>query len=199
MRRLFVATMALACLSAPAMASQRGHHHHTSKASHGRHYAHHGGAWCGAYMRHVFGVSDPRLNLARNWASVGSSAGGPQVGAVVVWPHHVGVIRGGPDAHGDWLVESGNDGHAVRTRYRSLRGAIAFRSVGGGLTVAGAQQRYVRPTRNSVARYEAARNEWTGNQWAWPNPTIAPVADQRRRRIRIAQNGMESGEQTFHW
>jgi hypothetical protein len=131
MRRLFVATMALLCLSAPALASHRDYHHHSSKASvHGRHYARHGGAWCGAYMRRVFGVADPRLNLARNWASIGSSAGGPRVGAVVVWPHHVGVIRGGPDASGQWLVESGNDSNAVHTRYRSLRGAIAFRYVG---------------------------------------------------------------------
>jgi hypothetical protein len=131
MRRLFVATMALLCLSAPALASHRDHHHHSSKGSvHGRHYARHGGAWCGAYMRRVFGVADPRLNLARNWASIGSSAGGPRVGAVVVWPHHVGVIRGGPDASGQWLVESGNDSNAVHTRYRSLRGAIAFRYVG---------------------------------------------------------------------
>jgi hypothetical protein len=56
-------------------------------------------------MRHVFGATDPLLNLARNWASVGSNAGGPQVGAVVVWAHHVGVIRGGPNSAGEWLVE----------------------------------------------------------------------------------------------
>jgi len=106
MRRLFVAAIALACLNAPALASHRNYHHHSAKASvHGRHYARHGGAWCGAYMRHVFGATDPLLNLARNWASVGSNAGGPQVGAVVVWAHHVGVIRGGPNSAGEWLVE----------------------------------------------------------------------------------------------
>src|SRR6516164_11850011 len=149
MRRLFVATMALLCLSAPALASHRNYHHHSAKASvHGRHYARHGGAWCGAYMRHVFGATDPLLNLARNWASVGSNAGGPQVGAVVVWAHHVGVIRGGPNSAGEWLVESGNDGHAVRTRYGSLRGAIAFRSVGGGRGVALAEQPRQRPSRS---------------------------------------------------
>ncbi len=41
--------------------------------------------------------------------------------------HHVGIICGSPDASGRSLVESGNDGNAVRTRRRSLAGAIAFR------------------------------------------------------------------------
>jgi len=133
MRRLFAVGIALACMSAPAFASHHREHHPIGKASsHHGHYARHTRAWCGAYMRHVYGISDPRLNLARNWASVGSNASGPRVGAVVVWPHHVGVIRGGPDSNGEWLVESGNDGHAVRTRYRSLRGAVAFRYVSGG-------------------------------------------------------------------
>jgi hypothetical protein len=69
MRHLFVATIAFACVSAPAFAHTRGHHqHHSSQSSHhGRHYAsarHGGGAWCGAYMRQVFGIADPTLNLA---------------------------------------------------------------------------------------------------------------------------------------
>src|SRR5215469_18539477 len=150
MRRLFVAAMALACLNAPLAAHHSGHQHSAKGFVHGRHYARHGGAWCGAYMRHVFGVSDPRLNLARNWASVGSNAGGPQVGAVVVWAHHVGVIRGGSNSAGEWLVESGNDGGAVRTRYRSLHGAIAFRSVGGGRAVALSEPRQQRQVQRYV-------------------------------------------------
>jgi hypothetical protein len=45
-----------------------------------------------------------------------------------VWPHHVGIITGqSPD--GQWIVHSGNDGGAVRTRPRSLAGVIAFRYV----------------------------------------------------------------------
>lgn len=138
MLRLLVASVALASMTLPAAAHHRQPFHHRQALHHYRHVAgvqrgyRHGRAWCGAYMRHVFGIADPRLNLARNWARQGSNAGGPQVGAVVVWPHHVGVIRGGPDGSGQWLVESGNDGNAVRTRYRSLRGAIAFRYVGGG-------------------------------------------------------------------
>ena len=53
---------------------------------------------------------------------------GPGIGVVVVWPHHVGIITG-QAPNGEWLVHSGNDGGAVRTRARSLRGAIAFRRV----------------------------------------------------------------------
>lgn len=77
-------------------------------------------------MRKIFGVGDPSYNLARNWARWGHNAGGPRVGVVVVWPHHVGrIVAQAPD--GGWLINSGNDGHAVRTRERSLRGVIAFR------------------------------------------------------------------------
>jgi hypothetical protein len=190
MRRLFVAAMALACLSEPALAAHGDHHHHSTKSVHGRHYARHGGAWCGAYMRHVFGVSDPRLNLARNWASVGANAGGPQVGAVVVWPHHVGVIRGGPNGDGEWLVESGNDGHAVRTRYRSLRGAIAFRSLGGGRTVAFNESR-------ALGRPQQIRS--SPNAFAWPAETMATAANERRRNVRVAQNRITGSEGIFHW
>ena len=185
MRRLFVAIIALACMSAPAFASHRGHHHVSKAASHnGRHYARHGAAWCGSYMRHVFGVADPRFNLARNWASIGSNAGGPQVGAVVVWAHHVGVIRGGPDSSGEWLVESGNDGHAVRTRYRSLRGAIAFRYLGGGgLPVGLRQQHYTRST---------------NRDFVGAGDTINTITDERRRHIRVAQNSI-ANESSFNW
>jgi hypothetical protein len=81
-------------------------------------------AWCGWYMRKLLGVADPSYNLARNWAHWGHG-GAPGVGAVVVWRHHVGKIVG--RAGGQWVIQSGNDGHAVRTRPRSIAGAIAFR------------------------------------------------------------------------
>jgi hypothetical protein len=82
-------------------------------------------AWCGWEMRQLVG-SDPgnEYNLARNWAHWGS-AGPAGVGAVVVWPHHVGKIVG--QENGQWLIQSGNDAHAVRTRARSLAGVIAIR------------------------------------------------------------------------
>src|SRR6201996_6442193 len=84
-------------------------------------------AWCGWYMRQQVGADPgPQCNLGRSWAHYGSNAGGPAVGTIVVWSHHVGKIVG--RENGQWIVESGNDGHAVRTRPRSLAGAIAFRN-----------------------------------------------------------------------
>jgi hypothetical protein len=80
--------------------------------------------WCGWWMRTQRG-GGPEFNLARNWARWGSPAS-PQVGAVVVWRHHVGEIVGRA-ANGQWIVRSGNDGGRVRSRARSLAGAIAVR------------------------------------------------------------------------
>lgn len=81
--------------------------------------------WCGWWLGQHLGMPLRELWLARNWAKVGSSAGGPRIGAIVVWSHHVGIITG-RTASG-WIVKSGNDGHAVRERPRSVAGAIAFR------------------------------------------------------------------------
>ncbi|HXG79552.1 MAG TPA: hypothetical protein VNJ31_09475 [Methyloceanibacter sp.] len=77
--------------------------------------------WCGWWMRTQLG-GGPELNLARNWAKWGRPSG-PQVGAVVVWPHHVGIITGRA-ANGQWIVKSGNDGGRVRERPRSVAGAV---------------------------------------------------------------------------
>lgn len=84
-------------------------------------------AWCGWWLGQHLGMPLRHLWIARNWAKVGSPAGGPRIGAIVVWHHHVGIITG---RRGDlWVVKSGNDGHAVRERPRSVAGAIAFRSL----------------------------------------------------------------------
>src|SRR5262249_21266190 len=84
-------------------------------------------AWCGWYAGSLVGGDPgPSLNLARNWARWGHAAR-PGVGIMVVWAHHVGIITG-RTAKGEWIVKSGNDGHAVRERPRSLAGAIAFRA-----------------------------------------------------------------------
>lgn len=78
-------------------------------------------AWCGWWMRTQRG-GGPHLNVAWNWSKWGRPSG-PQVGAVVVWRHHVGEIVGRAE-NGRWLVRSGNDGGAVRTRARSVAGAV---------------------------------------------------------------------------
>jgi hypothetical protein len=77
-------------------------------------------AWCGWWMRTQRG-GGPEYNLAANWRRYGRP-GQAQVGAVVVWNHHVGQIVGRA-SNGQWLVQSGNDGGAVRTRARSISGA----------------------------------------------------------------------------
>ena len=77
--------------------------------------------WCGWWMRTQRG-GGPELNVAWNWSKWGQPTQ-PQVGAVVVWRHHVGEIVG-QAANGKWLVRSGNDGNQVRTRARSVKGAV---------------------------------------------------------------------------
>jgi len=133
LRTIMAVTAALCLLGSSAEARSRHHHHHAARHHHAgghHHYASYGGrprAWCGWYMRGQVGSDPgPSFNLARSWAHYGSNAGGPQVGAIVVWSHHVGKIVG--RENGQWVVQSGNDGHAVRTRPRSLAGAIAFRT-----------------------------------------------------------------------
>ena len=78
------------------------------------------GKWCGWWMRTQLG-GGPQFNVAWNWRKYGTPSG-PQVGAVVIWRHHVGMITGRTEK-GRWIVKSGNDGGRVRERPRSVRGA----------------------------------------------------------------------------
>jgi hypothetical protein len=84
-------------------------------------------AWCGCFLRHYFGLADRSLNSAFEWTHVGHPTTAHN-GAVVVWRHHVGILRSDP-VDGRALVLSGNDGHRVRLRAVSLRGAIAYRDM----------------------------------------------------------------------
>ena len=79
------------------------------------------GAWCGWYMRSRHG-GGAEYNLAANWRHWGSPASRPQIGAIVVWSHHVGEIVG-QAPNGQWIVLSGNDSHRVQSRARSVSGA----------------------------------------------------------------------------
>lgn len=78
--------------------------------------------WCGWWMRTQLG-GGPEFNRAVHWKRWGRPTSGPQIGAVVVWPHHVGMITG-RTASGQWIVKSGNDGGRVRERARSVSGAV---------------------------------------------------------------------------
>jgi hypothetical protein len=84
-------------------------------------------AWCGCWLMARLGLSDRSLWLARRWATIGSNAGGPRVHAIAVWGHHVGLITA---VNGNQIMLlSGNDGNAVRERWRPTRGIIAYRFV----------------------------------------------------------------------
>jgi hypothetical protein len=127
MMRILMAATAVLCLIGSSAEARSYHHRHRHYAGGGHHSAGRPYAWCGWFMRSQVGSDPgPSYNLARSWAHYGSNAGGPTVGAIVVWPHHVGKIVG--QENGKWIIQSGNDGHAVRTRPRSLAGAIAFRN-----------------------------------------------------------------------
>ncbi|OYX79544.1 MAG: hypothetical protein B7Y77_01735 [Bradyrhizobium sp. 35-63-5] len=81
-------------------------------------------------MRQWLNVADRAGNRALWWARYGTNAHGPAVGAIVVWSHgrgrgHVGIITARTES--GWVVKSGNDGHAIRERVRSVKNAVAFR------------------------------------------------------------------------
>lgn len=84
-------------------------------------------AWCGWYMRQVKGVSSTSYNVARNWSHYGRPSV-PKVGAVVVWPHHVGYIVGRNNQ--GWIVRSGNWSNRVADvpLSRMPRNVIAYRN-----------------------------------------------------------------------
>lgn len=82
-------------------------------------------AWCGCWLGKHLGLANKSLWRAASWAGVGLNAGGPAPNVIAVWRHHVGLIRAVDRGH--ILLLSGNDGHAVRQRWRSTRGIIAYR------------------------------------------------------------------------
>ena len=77
-------------------------------------------------MGKMFGLPRRDLWIARNWARIGSPSHA-RPGVVAVWRHHVGKVIevDGPRI----LLTSGNDGNAIRTRWWSIRGIIAFRAI----------------------------------------------------------------------
>lgn len=84
--------------------------------------------WCGCYLAAHLGIQSRSLWVARNWAGIGHRAGGPGAGVIAVWPHHVGLIKA---VDGNRiLVLSGNDGRAVRERWRATAGIVAYRVPG---------------------------------------------------------------------
>lgn len=112
-----------ALLMMPDIALARPRHHHH------RHYARAadqppecaGIPWCGCWLRLRHGLSDRSLNVAWEWARRFTRTS-LRPGVIAVWRHHVGEVVA---VEGDRiLLLSGNDGRAVRERWRSRRGAV---------------------------------------------------------------------------
>ncbi len=160
MRSALLATAAVSLSLAATEASAHGIHRHSAYQHRRQHHVAYrrsrygagssygsnvaaararGLAWCGAEMADELGIGGREgreLWVARNWARVGAPTSA-HIGAVVVWPHHVGRIVG--QENGQWVVQSGNDGGGVRSRARSLAGAIAIRDVGSSSAVASSE------------------------------------------------------------
>jgi uncharacterized protein (TIGR02594 family) len=73
-----------------------------------------GSLWCGAFMDLVLKRTGHAGggNLARAYARYGTRVSGPQVGAIAVMNHHVGVVSG-IDANGNPIIVSGNHNRTV--------------------------------------------------------------------------------------
>lgn len=73
-----------------------------------------GSLWCGAFMDLVLKKTGHAGggNLAIAYARYGTRVSGPQVGAIAVMKHHVGVVSG-VDANGNPIIVSGNHNRTV--------------------------------------------------------------------------------------
>jgi uncharacterized protein (TIGR02594 family) len=91
-----------------------------------------GRAWCGAFMDMVLKKTGHAGggNLARAYASYGRRVSGPQVGAIAVMNHHVGVVSG-VDANGNPIIVSGNHNRTVAESVYPASRIIAYVTPGG--------------------------------------------------------------------
>ena len=72
--------------------------------------------WCARFMNMVLERTGHRgtgSDMASSFANYGHRISGPQVGAIAVMGHHVGIITG-VDARGNPIMISGNNGNRVR-------------------------------------------------------------------------------------
>jgi uncharacterized protein (TIGR02594 family) len=72
--------------------------------------------WCARFMNMVLartGHTGTGSDMASSFAHYGHRVSGPEVGAIAVMGHHVGIITG-VDANGNPIMISGNNGNRVR-------------------------------------------------------------------------------------
>jgi uncharacterized protein (TIGR02594 family) len=75
-----------------------------------------GSLWCARFMNMVLertGHHGTGSDMASSFAHYGHQVSGPQVGAIAVMGHHVGIITG-VDSRGNPIMISGNNGNRVR-------------------------------------------------------------------------------------
>jgi uncharacterized protein (TIGR02594 family) len=75
-----------------------------------------GSLWCARFMNLVLERTGHRgtgSDMANSFAHYGHPVSGPQVGAIAVMGHHVGIITG-IDQRGNPIMISGNNGNRVR-------------------------------------------------------------------------------------
>jgi uncharacterized protein (TIGR02594 family) len=91
-----------------------------------------GRAWCGAFLDMVLKKTGHAGggNLARAYARYGTRVSGPQVGAIAVMNHHVGVVSG-VDANGNPIIVSGNHNRTVAESVYPASRIIAYVAPGG--------------------------------------------------------------------
>ena len=81
-------------------------------------------AYCGCGLRKYLGLTDTRLNLARNWARLFPREASPRAGLAAVRNHHVMYIEASA-SEGRWLVRDYNSGSGLsRIHIRDVRGYI---------------------------------------------------------------------------
>ena len=89
-------------------------------------------AWCACYLDKTLKKAGKRplgSNKASAFANYGKKAKAGQIGAIMVMPHHVGVVSG-KCADGRIEVVSGNHGNKVGTGCYAASKAIAWRLPG---------------------------------------------------------------------
>ena len=81
-------------------------------------------AYCGCGLRKYLGLTDTRLNLARNWARLFRHEPGPRIGLAAVRSGHVMYIQG-QAGEGQWIVRDYNSGGGLsKIHVRSVRGYV---------------------------------------------------------------------------
>lgn len=81
-------------------------------------------SYCGCGLRKYLGLSDKRLNLARNWMRLFPRVSGPGPRVAAVRSGHVMYIESSA-GYGQWLVRDYNSGRGLsRVHVRDVRGHV---------------------------------------------------------------------------